>query len=151
MAEVQEDLKLARNVPALANLHPLGRLAPGEHYESWFRHPMLVVKRPPLPGQHEWLGDVRPRLVVRVGQAALLAPMQGLWPVVPHVILLSRRSPSSVDAMDAVRAMGWKPASSRQSQLADVLRPGDGLEIECFTEPGNWIIRSADEIEEDEW
>lgn len=151
MAEVRNDLSLARSVPQLAALHPVGRLAPGEHYESWFRHPMLVVARPPLPGQHPWLGDVRPRLVVRVGEAAALFPMHGLWPTVPHVILLSRRSPSSLDAVEAIREMSWQAVNPDLHDLGTVLRPGDGLEVGCFTEPGSWAPRPDEDLEEDEW
>ena len=151
MAKVREDLDLAGTIPKLAALHPLGRLAPGEHYESWFRHPTLVVKQPPLTSQRVWLTDVRPRLIVRVGQAAVLTPLQGLWPEVPHVILLSRRLPSSVDAIEAIRAMGWKPIHSELDDLRATLRPGDGLEISCLIEPGASAPVSADDFEEDEW
>lgn len=150
-ADIETDLDLARTIPGLANLHPLGRLAPGEHYESWFRHPLLVTKKAPRFDQRIWLSDVRPRLVLRLGQNALLTPMQGLWPEVPHVILLSRRASSSVSAIESVVTMGWKAIYPVADSLERTLRPGDGLEIGSFLEPGNQRYDSVNDTGDYEW
>lgn len=151
--ELRQDIKVASRTPPLAGLHPVGRLAPGENYDSWFRHPTIVVRDAPLPGHHPWLSEVRPRLVVRCGHRALLKPMAGIWDAVPHVVLLSRRSPSSVEAVEAIRGMSWRPVSSAMldDKLAVALRPGVGLEIGCFCEPTGRLALTQEEAEDDEW
>lgn len=151
-SELWADINAAMG-PPLHDLHALGHLAPGEGYDSWFRHPVIVVHKTPVPGQYPWLDQVMPRLVVRSGQNSLLQPMAGLWNSVPHVALLSRRSPSTVDAIGAITAMGWKPLDPDRvpASLHQDLRPGDGLEIACFSEPPGRIALHDEEGDDDDW
>lgn len=150
--ELRADIDAAMEPPFLS-LHVLGRLAPGEGYDSWFRHPVIVVHKTPEPGVYPWLDQVIPRLIVRCGQASLLQPMAGIWDAVPHVVLLSRRSPSTFDAIGAIAQMGWRRLGldSLPASLREVVRPGEGLEIACFSEPPGQIAVLDEEADNDEW
>lgn len=151
--ELRADIDAAAKAQPLQAFHVLGNLAPGENYDSWFRHPVIVMHKTPVPGLHPWLDQVRPRLVVRCGQASLLQPMAGLWDAVPHVVLLSRRAPSTLDAIAAISAMGWRPLDrdSVPTCLRGVVRPGHGLEVSCFSEPPGCIAVLDEEVDDDEW
>lgn len=151
-SELWADINAAME-PPLQNLHALGCLAPGEGYDSWFRHPVIIAHKTPVPGQHPWLDQVIPRLVVRSGQNSLLQPMAGLWNSVPHVMLLSRRSRSTFDAIGAIAEMGWKPLDHDRipAPLHEDLRPGDGLEVACFSEPPGRIALNKEEEDDDDW
>jgi hypothetical protein len=151
--ELWADIDAAATEGPLQAFHVLGRLAPGESYDSWFRHPLVVVHKTPVPGLHPWLDQVRPRLVVRCGQASLLQPMAGLWDAVPHVLLLSRRAPSTFDAIGAIAEMGWRPLGHDgvPASLRDAVRPGQGLEVSCFSEPPGRIAVLDEEADDDEW
>lgn len=148
--ELRRDIDVASVTAPLDRLHFLGCVAPGEDYDSWFRHPTIVAHEPPYPSRYPWLADVRPRLIIRCGQGALLKPMAGIWDAVPHVVLLSRRSPSSLDAVEAIRAMSWRRISSVMlgKEFKAALMPGEGLEIGCFCEPVGRLMLSEDD---DEW
>lgn len=151
-SELRADIDAAMEAPLQA-LHVLGRLAPGEGYDSWFRHPVIVVHKAPVPGLHPWLDQVMPRLLVRCGQASLLQPMAGLWDAVPHVVLLSRRAPSTFDAIGAIAEMGWRPLDHDRvpASLREAVRPGEGLEVACFSEPPGRIAVLDEEADDDEW
>lgn len=150
--ELRADIDAAMR-PPLQTLHVLGRLAPGKDYDNWFRHPVIVVHKTPVPGIHPWLHEVLPRLIVRCGLASLLQPMTGLWDAVPHVVLLSRRAPSTFDAIGAIAEMGWKPLGRDRvpALLRQAARPGDGLEVACFCEPPGRTAVHDVEAGDDEW
>jgi hypothetical protein len=136
----------------LAALHPLGRLAPGgfskDGEPGWFRYPVLLAKELPEPeDDFQWLSSVEPRLVVYVGMNAAQQSCRYIWPRTPAVVLLGRRSSVSADALKTIENLGWNPESTPSSESAGPLRPGNGLEISCWTELGR---RSPDDAEEEE-
>ncbi len=150
--ELQRDIYVASQTPSLSKLHPLGNLAPGKDYPSWFRHPVIAVTSAPDLRHHSWLFAVRPRLVVGCGYRSLLKLKAGIWDTVPHVALLSRRSPSSVNAVRAIQEMRWRRVSRAaiDDELGTALQPGDGLEIGCFCAPDGKLGVSQEEAD-DEW
>ena len=151
--ELSADIEAASMTQPLQAFHVLGRLAPGNGYESWFRHPMIVVHKAPVPGRYPWLNQVMPRLLVRCGQISLFQPMAGLWDAVPHVILLSRRAPSTLDAIWAIAEMGWRPLDHKRvpAFLREAVRPGQGLEIACYSEPPGRMAVGEEDADDDEW
>jgi hypothetical protein len=139
----------------LAWLHPLGRLAPGEFSKAgepgWFRHPVLLAMRLPNPNDDfKWLRSVEPRLVVYVGMKAAHQSFRDTWPRTPAVVLLSRRSNVSADALKAIEDMGWSRETIHSSESTEHLRPGNGLELSCWTEIGHQSPDNAED-EEPEW
>jgi len=133
--------------------HPLGRCGAGELKSGWFRHPALLAG-PPAPPDDEhnsWVKDVRPRLVITVGRAACLTRCRGLWPMVPEILLLSRRDPSSVDAVDSITGEGWSPLCPDSEQAKESLSPGSGIEVGCWAEDHAPMPVYDQEDEEPAW
>jgi hypothetical protein len=152
ISELENDIKLATSIGAFKRRHPRGVIAPGHGLDKWFQHPAIVVEKTAQALNQLWLDSVRPRLVVRVGRMGLIQPLANKWPNTPEVVVLSRRAPSSVDAIEIIRAMSWK-AVTHLEKWPEILAPrslGSSIEAEWFIED----VSSTEQItdwHEDDW
>jgi hypothetical protein len=127
------------DVEALAacdtRLHIRGRLDPGHGLTDWFRHPVLRVHAIPELSEAPWAAELRPRLLIVRGSVGWMASSRRLWPGVPILALISRRSPAGCEVAATIRAFGWPRAIALPPALSDLLRPGHGLEVSAYVEP----------------
>jgi hypothetical protein len=150
-SDLVKDIELARSKRALNGRHALGLIAPGRGLDKWFQHPVIVVDNIRESLDASWLDSVRPRLIVRVGRAGVSRDVGLRWPGTPHVVVLSRRSPSSIDAVETIRAMGWKRIRDiDQPPPLAISKPPGLIEAEWFIE--NVLRTQTNEVwDNDEW
>lgn len=135
LSDLEKDIKLASSMRAFHGRHLKGILAPGHGLDKWFRHPVIVADNSPQSLNQPWLDSVRPRLVVRVGRMGVTQPLGNRWPDTPQIVVLSRRVPSSIDAVEIIRAMGWRSLGDSERSGTPALNPISGLiEAEWFIE-----------------
>ena len=149
---VGEPSAVRDDIAVLAALHPgeylAARLDHGNLSDGWYRHPVLVAGRLPRSEAASWLNEVRPRLVVFAGSAGWAASWRGRWPSVPHLLLLSRRSPAAVETATSIAAASWPvPTIGALDLVHPVPEPGAGLEIGIRCEP----FQVPGEGDEEEW
>lgn len=134
------------------DFHPLGRLAPGSFgpvsNPGWFRYPVLLTQKiPELKDNFEWLTEVQPRLIVYVGMSAARASALAIWPKTPAVVVLSRRSSSSADCLEAIETLGWEQQILQHVDSQSCLLPGNGIEVSHWVEQ---ITDAPSDLEGDE-
>lgn len=113
-----------------------GQLESGIGLCGWYRHPVLLMGTVPDAGEVPWAAKLRPRLVVLSGSAGWVGSSRHLWPDVPILVLLSRRSASACETAALISASGWPAAQAVPAALAGVLQPKHhGLEIMSVVEP----------------
>ena len=83
-----------------------------------------------------WLSEVEPRLVIYVGMKAVQSSVRDIWPNTPAIVIVSRRANVSTNALELIENLGWRPQLLKLSGSANPFRPGSGLEISSWTEPG---------------
>jgi hypothetical protein len=106
--------------------------------------------RDPVDG-FMWLKHVQPRLVVYVGMNAAIRSFRGIWPRIPAVVLLSRRSPSSASALEEIQdTLGWRTEILNGLRVENPLLPNNGLEVSYWSELSVKPPDANDE-EEPEW
>lgn len=154
---VSESIKDTRMPGSPLNgLCPIGLLAPGKFGSAtapgWYRHPVLLARslRDPVDG-FMWLKHVQPRLVVYVGMNPAIGSFRGIWPRTPAVVLLSRRSRSSANALEVIQdTLGWRPEILNGLRVESPLLPNNGLEVSYWSELSVKPPDANDE-EEPEW
>jgi len=116
-------------------LHLRGRLDAGRRLDDWFRHPVLAMSTIPDLTDVPWAAALRPRLVILTGSAGWAASCRRIWPQVPVLALLSRRSPAAVETAGLIATSGWPAPEAFPASLAPLLQPAAGLEILTRLEP----------------
>jgi hypothetical protein len=125
----------ATALAAAPSLHARARLHHGTRLRDWFRHPVLTVGSLPEPEELPWAAGVVPRLLVIAGSAAWTASSRRLWPDVPVLALLARRSPAACGVTTMISASGWAMPAQLPAELDRWATPGAGLEIARLLEP----------------
>lgn len=93
--------------------------------DAWFRHPVLVAG--PQTEIRSWFPDVSPSLVVAVGAAAWNSKLRRQFWNAPHLLLLDRRSPTSLEIASDLES------SVQEMSSLDLERP-KGVEAVRFCE-----------------
>lgn len=115
-------------------LHVRGRMHSGR-LEEWFRHPVLTERTIPQPERIPWARELQPRLILFTGSAAWARSSRSVWPNVPIILLLSRRSPAASRVASVISVSGWPAPRNLPPTLVSLLKPTAGLEIFCRIEP----------------
>lgn len=129
----RDDVELLAAGAGAADLR--GTLDAGSGLRDWFRFPVLAMDAVPDAADAPWAQELQPRLVVLVGSAGLDVQSRRIWPHVPTLVILSRRSPAGCGAGRSMTASGWSPTTNLPAALAPLVCPGVGLEIAAMIEP----------------
>ena len=116
--------------------------------DRMYFHPFMVFS-PGVGNSRPWLRSMRPRLVIVTSWSSYTRKHRSLFAGSPHVILVNRRVPSSLEASEYT---SQSPSSDLDQEFTNGLRPQHGIFVKTFDEQvliDNGDISSDDEIEID--